>query len=184
MPETIPRLNSEDRDNLVAYLDGELDEPSTRRIERALAGSEVARHEVEMLTRTWELLDLLPTVVAPADFTQRTVTAARELETTVPLARRPWYRAARCGLTVAGWACALAGAAVVGFLAAHRWVPGAHDPVVRDLDLLQNLGDLREAGSVEFLRELEASGLLDRVDPEEDPAEAPPIAPPAAGVAP
>ena len=175
MPETIPRLNAEDRDNLVAYLDGELDEPSTRRIERALAGSEVARHEVEMLTRTWELLDLLPTEIAPADFTQRTVTAARSLDTTVPLHRRPWFRAARRGATAAGWVAALAGAGTLGYVAANRWVPRENDPVVRDLELLQNLGELREAGGVDFLRELEASGLLDRLAPADDAtASAPP----------
>ncbi|MCH8828754.1 MAG: hypothetical protein IID45_04170, partial [Planctomycetes bacterium] len=51
------RLSPQQRDDLVAYLDGELDEETTQSMERTLAHSPVARHEMDMLTRTWSLLD-------------------------------------------------------------------------------------------------------------------------------
>ena len=56
----LARLNPEQRDNLAAYLDGELEETATQEIEQILAVSEVARHEVDMLSRTWDLLNSLP----------------------------------------------------------------------------------------------------------------------------
>jgi anti-sigma factor RsiW len=56
----ITRLSGEERENLVAYLDGELDPQQIREIELALGRSPVARHDVDMLARTWDLLDNLP----------------------------------------------------------------------------------------------------------------------------
>ena len=66
------KLTSQQRENLVAYLDGELDEVETQEIERTLAHSLEARHEVDMLTRTWELLDTLPKSKASEEFSERT----------------------------------------------------------------------------------------------------------------
>jgi anti-sigma factor RsiW len=65
----IHRLTQQQRDDLTAYLDGELDDAATHEIEQVLAQSPVARNEVEMLTRTWEMLSLLPRAQAGEDFT-------------------------------------------------------------------------------------------------------------------
>ena len=45
--EKLTRLTTEQRDNLTAYLDGELDEDGTRLIETVLASSTVARNDGE-----------------------------------------------------------------------------------------------------------------------------------------
>ena len=159
MPQ-IARLTAEDRDDLVAYLDGELGDEEGARIEAALASSPVARHEVEMLTRTWDLLDLLPEEGGGAAFTERTLSAARADGAAVPLRDRPAAVLARKAAVAAAWAGALAGCGAVGYLAANRWVPRETDAVVRDLPLLNDLPRLRDAGSVEFLRELDRTGTL------------------------
>ena len=54
------RLSPAERDNLVAYLDGELPDGESRRIATKLTSSPTARREVEALERTWQLLDHLP----------------------------------------------------------------------------------------------------------------------------
>src|SRR5579859_2895023 len=76
----LARLSSEQRENLTAYLDGELDEATTQDIEQVLAVSEVARHEVDMLSRTWDLLNALPTHKASEEFTHKTMSNLRAAE--------------------------------------------------------------------------------------------------------
>ena len=168
MPDIL-RLSAEDRDDLVAYLDGELDGDAGGRIEQALSSSPVARHEVEMLTRTWDLLDLLPAADPDRALTERTVAAAKALDDRVPLAERTGVRVAKKAAVAAGWAAALSAAAAVGYLTAAEWVPRESDPVVRDLPVLQDLPRLRDASSVDFLRDLNQAGLLADLPPDLDP---------------
>ena len=153
----IPRLNSEQRAELVAYLDGELEEEQARVIEQTLAASEVARHEVEMLSRTWDLLETLPREAASAEFAAKTLQTVK-VEAT-PTAAPEWRPHARRGLIALGWATGLAAAGVVGFAAGNRWWPGASDPIVRDLPLLERLDTYRDVGTAEFLTELRGRGV-------------------------
>ena len=148
----IPRLTSEQRAELVAYLDGELEEEKAREIEQTLAASEVARHEVEMLSRTWDLLETLPRESASAEFASKTLETVK-VEST-PSAAPEWRPYARRGLIGLGWATTLAAVTLAGFAAGHRWLPRRSDPIVRDLPLLDRLDAYREVGSVEFLHGL------------------------------
>src|SRR5690348_13404435 len=61
------RLSIDERSNLVAYLDGELNDAQTRAIATKLTQSLTARREVEALQKTWEMLDLLPRPKASED---------------------------------------------------------------------------------------------------------------------
>lgn len=147
----IPRLTAEQRADLVAYLDGELGDDEARGIEQVLASSEVARHEVEMLDRTWDLLEALPRETASAEFAAKTLKTVKvETTRTAP----QWQPHVRKGLIALGWAAMIAAAGVVGFAAGHEWVPRQDEPYVRELPLLKNLDAYRDAGSVEFLKEL------------------------------
>ncbi|QDT17467.1 anti-sigma factor [Alienimonas californiensis] len=165
----IARLTAEDRDDLVAYLDGELEGAASERIGKALASSPVARNEVEMLTRTWDLLDLLPAADPDREFTERTLAAARSLDESVPLSDRAAVHVARGAGLLALWAAGLAGAATVGYLAAAEWAPGASDALVRDEPVLRDLPRLRDAQSETFLQELNRSGVLIDLPPDLDP---------------
>jgi len=111
-------LNDKDRANLVAYLDGELDEKTARALEARLNLDPAARAEAETLRKTWELLDYLPRPEPSVSFTNRTLEKLAVQHTTGPRptgARRgwPWW------LLGIGWAAALVVAAAGGLGAAH-----------------------------------------------------------------
>ena len=58
---------------LVAYLDGELNEEASNRLERQLAENPPLRGYAETLDRTWQLLDTLGEATASGEFTQKTL---------------------------------------------------------------------------------------------------------------
>lgn len=152
----IPRLTTEQRNDLVAYLDGELEDDSAREIEGVLAASEVARHEIEMLGRTWDLLDVLPRESASAEFTARTMATIQVGERATPQAWQPYVRRS---LIVLGWTTTLAATVVIGYTLGNRWTPRQDDEIVRDLPIVQNLDAYRDIGSREFLERLDRQRL-------------------------
>ena len=60
--------------DLVAYLDGELDEPDARTVESKLALDPTVRARADAYKKTYDLLDYLPRPEPSADFTARTLT--------------------------------------------------------------------------------------------------------------
>lgn len=156
------------RENLVAYLDGELDESETLEVERTLTESAEIRQEVEALSRTWDLLDQLPRVRASSEFTERTmasIQAASAVESTQPLfgpeaRRRIWLASLLAGLV----ACA-----ALGFFLTNRGLPKKTEALMRDLPVIEQVDLYEEVGDVEFLRELEELGPLSEVPTAESP---------------
>ncbi len=63
-----PRLSE-----LVAYLDGELDDSACENVERELVSNPGLRRYAETLDRTWQLLDSLGDAPASGAFTQKTL---------------------------------------------------------------------------------------------------------------
>ena len=59
-PSSRQRLSPVQRSNLVAYLDQELHQEENQELEQVLVCSQTACRDLELLTRTWEMLDLLP----------------------------------------------------------------------------------------------------------------------------
>jgi anti-sigma factor RsiW len=59
---------------LIAYLDGELDEEESRSIAARMALNPEIRERAEAYKKTFDLLDYLPKPELPADFTTRTLT--------------------------------------------------------------------------------------------------------------
>src|SRR4051794_5032043 len=114
-------LNDEERANLVAYLDGELDETSARALETRLSQDPRARAEADALRRTWEMLDYLPRAEASTNFTHRTLERLAVQTAPQPLTRAvrrlPWW------LLAAGWAAAVLLAAGGGLTAANLLWP-------------------------------------------------------------
>ena len=147
------------RANLVAYLDGELDEVATVEVEKTLTESEEIRLEVEALSKTWELLDALPPVQASSHFTERTL---QSIQTeSLPDAARPLLSpAGRRSLLRIILMLGLVSCAVLGFYLANRAVPKRSEGLLRDLPVIENLDLYEEAGDVEFLRDLQGLGPL------------------------
>jgi anti-sigma factor RsiW len=167
------RLNDEERANLSAYLDGELDEGTAEALEAKLATDPLARAEAESLRRTWELLEYLPRTEASTSFTHRTLerlavqTGARP---TLRLrGRLPWW------LLAAGWAAALVLAASGGLAASNllwqRPTPTLEDPAefegraARDLPVIEQKRLYDHADDLEFLRALDQADLFGNDEP-------------------
>jgi hypothetical protein len=160
------RLSPTERANLVAYLDGELNEAETRAIATKLSLSATARREVDALERTWQLLDHLPRPQAPQDFTERTLTGVRHLADRGGRFESALTAAARRGLWAGLW---LAGALVafgVGYALTYWAWPNPTARLTRDLSIAEHLDEYREVGSIDFLKELASSPefLSDRED--------------------
>ena len=68
-----------DEADLVAYLDGELEEGDARLIEARLALNPEVRERADAYKKTFDLLDYLPKPELPADFTTRTLTRLQPL---------------------------------------------------------------------------------------------------------
>ena len=151
---------SDSREQLVAYLDGELDEASARRIEDDLAESGTLRNELDTLSRTWDLLDELDDVRASEAFTNRTLMSIENERTSehVAIERR---EALGKLIPVILCACGMLAAAVVGFRAARQEVAPDTQMLLDDFEVIQSLDVYRDARDVEFLRELQRRGVFD-----------------------
>ena len=159
-----PELTLDDRqrleEELVAYLDGELDADDSRRIEERLATDATVRQELTRLERSWRLLDRLPRSEVSENFTQSTiemlaVKAAEDLQR--ERAREPRRRMKRLAAAAAVALLAIAGGYVVSRL---QW-PDPNDQLVQDLPILENLDQYRQIEDIEFLRQLHEQALFE-----------------------
>jgi len=143
-------------EQLVAYLDGELDDQSNRRVEELLATDPRARDTLERLEGTWDLLDSLDRVHVDEVFTKSTlemvaVAASDDVEqeqAEAPRRRRRWWLAVGAGMLAA---CA------VGFLVVWLLRPNPNDQLLEDLPVLERLDQYRQIDNVEFLELLLAN---------------------------
>jgi anti-sigma factor RsiW len=159
--QKITRFTAEERDNLTAYLDGELEEGQVTEIERKLATSEVARREVEILSRTWDMLNLLPRVNVSEEFSRQTMSIAKQSEGQLLLDKsKVWLVQARRVVFVAVWGVALCAAGMIGFQITNRLIPDESRLLVEELPIIENIDNYREVGDVEFLRQLKSSRVF------------------------
>ena len=150
--DKLSRLSPDQRANLVAYLDGELDDGSVKEIETVLTQSPVARNDVELLARTYELLNALPRVEAAPEFTVRTMTAIAAPEAKPDITETEGYKKVKGWIQVAvlGLICAASGA--VAFGAVRYWSPRPYDSLLDELPVLRELHRYQEIGDFEFVR--------------------------------
>jgi anti-sigma factor RsiW len=155
------RLTPTERGNLVAYLDGELDEVDSRAIATKLTQSVTARREIEMLQKTWELLEHLPRPRASGAFTQRTLTEVERLSVAGDRIMGAASRTLRHALVML--VGILASLACFGLgVAAVRWAwPDPTSRLVRDLSIAEHLDEYRDVGSIELLEGLDRSSEFD-----------------------
>jgi anti-sigma factor RsiW len=156
-------LTEDERENLVAYLDGELDDNAAAQIERLLADNPEARAEADLLSRTSALLDELPHISTSKEFTARTLSAIQvaRLEEARPLTwLQRWSSPLRRGGAIAVAAGALLWAGLVGYWSTTRWVPDESEELIRDLPVIENVYRYSEVEDVAYLRALESSELF------------------------
>jgi hypothetical protein len=149
-------------EQLVAYLDGELDPEGRRRIEELLATDADVRRRVQEMERTWELLDGLDVAPAGERFTQTTlemVAVAARQDVEQSMAEAPRRRRRRRWLLGGG----LLAAAAAGFFSLWMLWPDPNRELIENLPVLENLDEYRQIDDVEFLNmllQLDKDGLL------------------------
>jgi anti-sigma factor RsiW len=147
------------QEDLVAYLDGELDEDASRRIEELLRTNPDVREEVQRLERAWDLLGELPKSEADENFTQTTVEIAAvqaQRDLAAELAARPRKR--RLQWLVVGLALAAAG--FVGVMASQWLWPQTDEALLKDMPVLEHLDEFNQADNIQFLRRLRDEKLF------------------------
>src|ERR1700757_428871 len=93
-------LSDEERDDLVAYLDGELKGAAARSVEARLGRDQAIRAEADSLKQAWDLLDYLPRPEPSPSFTHRTldrVATLRPTANSLAVRKRRRRRAPRPG---------------------------------------------------------------------------------------
>ncbi len=147
------------QDELSAYLDGELDADSVRRVEERLARDAAYRAELQKMERAWGMLDKLPRAAVDENFTRTTIemvalSAAEEAAAAVQQAPARARRHRLVGLA------AMAAALCVGFFIGQRLWPDPNKALLQDLPVVENLDLYYQADDLEFLKQLDEKGLF------------------------
>ena len=154
------RLSPEDRQELVAFLDGELESGVTDRLEHTIANSVAARREVETLRQTWELLDFLDLPDASPDFTRQTVEMIASDDLRKEAAAEKVSRAVRQVFVAVSVLAGLAGCFTVGWAVTRYW-PDPNRRLIEELPIVERYEEYRAVGEIEFLSQLDKKRLLD-----------------------
>lgn len=155
-------LNDDDRTNLTAYLDGELDEETAQALEAKLSQDPAARAEVDALKQAWTMLDYLPRPSPSTTFTHRTMERLSLEKRPVETGKMPAARA-NSWLGTIGWAAAVLVAASAGWFASTRLGQRPADPdetLVRQLQIIEKWRAYELVDDVSFLRDLDHPDLF------------------------
>ena len=165
----------EPTEELVAYLDGELDAPAAESVATRLSLDPRLRAEADALQRAWDILDVLPRPQPSAAFATRTVSqviplpggsGTQFLVSSGPApATMPAIPARRAGVGFWLVSAVLILAAGAGGYAGHRALapppkPVAADPPLEDVPLMKNLRLYRNVDDVEYLKKLDSPELF------------------------
>jgi hypothetical protein len=157
-PSNLPDADQLD-EQLVAYLDGELQPEATRQIENLLASDAHVRQRLNQLAASWDMLDQLPRATVDDLFTRTTVEmVALAGEDEVAQARvadparrrRRWLEAGIATLA----------AAIVGFVLVAVGMPDQNEALLRDLPVIKNLELYRDVDDIGLLKQLQKANLF------------------------
>lgn len=153
-------LNEEDRANLAAFLDGELDEEATQALEAKLSVDPEARQEVDALRQAWSMLDYLPRPEPSPNFTHRTMERLALGTRAVETAKMPRPRTFRWG-SVAAWTAAVALALVFGATVGNYfWRSEQEEPNMSQRRIIENLKLYENLDDFDFLKQLDQPELF------------------------
>ncbi len=148
------------REELVAYLDGELAPDETARIEEQISRDPSLRRELDSLAKTWDWLDALERPTVDEEFTRTTIemvaaSAVQEVERI----RQEAPRRAALEWAFGGLAAALL--VLVGFLTASAIWTNPNQWLLENYSLIQNHDFYRRGESLAYLELLHRSGVFD-----------------------
>lgn len=162
------RLTPEQREELVAYLDGELDSSRQETIESSLSANQVARHDLNQLSKTYDLLNLLPRVTPNADLTQRTLSRIEVRESQVWTAKSFSLGKLRRYAMGAIWFVVISATAVGAFQFSQQFKPDPVQLLLEDLPVIENVDRYSVIdGDIELLRKLREEKIFEEDSGEE-----------------
>jgi anti-sigma factor RsiW len=167
--------NADERqtEEIVAYLDGELDVKEAEGLTARLSLDPKLRAEAESLQRTWDILDILPRPQPSSSFTTRTLSQAIPIPSGAsgPTLAFPQPGAASTMMFAPpkpGIVFWLASAAIIvlavgiGYFA-HRELapkPTVPEPSLEDAPLMRNLRLYRNVEDMEYLKRLDSPEMF------------------------
>jgi anti-sigma factor RsiW len=161
-------LNDDEKAELVAYLDGELDEAATQAVEAKVAADPDARAELDALKQTWGMLDFLPKASPSPNFTNRTMERLT-LENMPAAKTMPMTGRASRWLVGVGWAAAVLLAIGAGYWATTLLWPAppppdpisdADKPLVDHLRIVERWRLYEHADDLDFVKKLHQPDLF------------------------
>jgi anti-sigma factor RsiW len=161
-------------EELVAYLDGELDPKAAESVATRLGLDSRLRAEADALQRAWDILDVLPRPQPSAAFTSRTLSqviplppgqsGTQFLAPSGPAAvTMTAVSPPRPGVGFWLASALLILAAGAGGYVGHRALsppPRPADPALEDVPLMKNLRHYRHVDDVEYLKKLDSPELF------------------------
>jgi anti-sigma factor RsiW len=167
-PEGAPDART---DELVAYLDGELDPKAAEAMATKLSLDSKLRAEADALQRAWDILDILPRPQPSAAFTTRTASQAiptglsgtQALPAGSAAPTMPAVSVSRPGPGFwLGSAAVILLAGVGGYFGHRALAPpkAGPDPPLEDVTLMKNLRLYRNVDDIDYLKKLDSPELF------------------------
>lgn len=154
--------NAEDQtrdEQLVAYLDGELDADTSRDVEQQLASDVGVRKRLHELERAWDVLSALPEADVSPQFANTTLEMIAQTAEKEQRGENSWRFSPRTRrLFTMGLVLLVAFA--LGFLFSANRGRAANEQLVNELPILEELDAYRRADNIEFLRMLRDADLF------------------------
>jgi anti-sigma factor RsiW len=146
-------------EEIVAYLDGELDSEAEARVVRRLAEDAAYRSRLGQLQQAWDLLDNLRGAEADDEFTASTVAMVAVQAEQESQSQQLRVVRQRSLAWLALTAVVLLSAAC-GYFVLNRRVTQADRNLVRDLPVIERVDEYRYIDDVSFLKSLERENLF------------------------
>lgn len=146
-------------EELVAYLDGELSRENVSRVEDALSENAEYRLRLKQLQQAWDMMDDLPQSAMDESFTKSTVELVVVSAESEVMATVKRWKTWRFGV----WAVSLAAVCVMvwgGSALVNRLGGRDNQQLLNDLPLVQEIDVYDPIDNMDFLEELDASGVF------------------------
>ncbi|WP_020471347.1 anti-sigma factor [Zavarzinella formosa] len=165
-------------EELVAYLDGELDTPDAEAMATKISLNPVLRAEADSLKRTWDVLDMLPRPKPSASFASKTISQVLPVPAIAPLSEAttrpsaPVTMVAVPAVPASGRAAWIAAGILTvlfgglgGYFGRSLLKPppderGHDSEMINELSLLKNARLYRHVNDMEYLRKLDSPELF------------------------
>ena len=161
-----------DHEQLVAYLDGEVDTATAQAVEERLARDSGFRQSLNGLQRSWDLLADLPQPTADESFTKTTVEmVALQVDNDIQQEQATWFKYRNLRWLAGGAAVAVSLA--IGFFAFRYWLDTPNRQLKADLPVIERVDVYQHIDNLQFLEQLKQEGLFDEPVDEESTTEVP-----------